>query len=116
MCAELDGGHDDGSSCGVRVVARVVALLLICVIAGLAPAAYADPPDPSWIDGFWDNDDYDNVVVMVLHAHAIVEPFSPDAGPVWAAVAFVECRESHATAAPVDVTACPRAPPLLSSL
>jgi len=99
----------------VRFGTRVVALLVSCVIFGLAPAAYADPPDPSWIDGYWDDDDYDNIVVMVLGTYAVVALASLDAGPVWAAVASVERLEVHATPWPVDATASPRAPPSTSS-
>jgi hypothetical protein len=100
----------------VHFATRLVALLVGCVIFGLAPAAYADPPDPSWVDGYWDDDDFDNIVVMVLGACAIVDPAPLDAGPVWAAVAFVERLEVHATPSPIDATASPRAPPPTSSL
>jgi hypothetical protein len=114
VCAILDAATAARHHANVRVTTGIVALLVVCVLVGLAPAAYADPPDPSWIDGFWDNDDYDNVVVMVLHSLAIVEPAALDAGPVWATVALVATLEPHVTPAPIDATASPRAPPLTS--
>ena len=52
--------------------ARSVALVLVVLIAALAPAAYADPPDPSWLGGMWDDDDFDNVVVFLLSTYAVV--------------------------------------------
>ena len=33
-------------------------------MVSLAPLAYASPPDPGWIAGFWDNGDYDDVVLL----------------------------------------------------
>ena len=38
--------------------------------------AYADPPDPTWIGGLWDDDDFDSVVDSILHTCA-VEPAAP---------------------------------------
>lgn len=95
----------------MRVAAGIVALLVVLAIAALAPLAYADPPDPFWIDGYWDDDDFDNVVVMVFHSLGIVELPRLDAGPLEVAVAFVEPPTIHATPAPVDATSSPRAPP-----
>jgi hypothetical protein len=96
-------------------VARVLALVLLCLLAGLAAAAYADPPDPSWIGGYWDDDDFDDVVLFLLGTYAVVELPPSDTGHSRGLVAFVECLEPLATPAPVDATASPRAPPLTSS-
>ena len=93
---------------------RVVALVFVCLLAGLAPAAYADPPDPSWIGGYWDDDDFDNVVVFLLGTYAIVELPQSDTGHSEGLVNFIECPEPLATPSPVDATASPRAPPLTS--
>ncbi len=43
----------------------LVALLLVLVVAGLTPLAKASPPDPTWVAGFWDNGDYDDVVLLI---------------------------------------------------
>jgi hypothetical protein len=85
------------------------------LIAALAPAAYADPPDPSWLGGFWDDDDFDNVVVFLLSTVAAVELASPHPGVPVAAVGIVEVPDCRVVAAPVDATASPRAPPLISA-
>jgi hypothetical protein len=90
---------------------RLVALLTIGVIAALAPLAYADPPDPSWINGIWDDDDYDAVVIMVLGTSATVDVALINCNPLWSPLATVLLLEARATAAAVDGTASPRAPP-----
>jgi hypothetical protein len=95
--------------------ARVLALVLVCLLAGLATAAYADPPDPSWIGGYWDDDDFDNVVVFLLGTYAVVELPQSDTWYSRGLVAFIERLEPLAIPAPVDATASPRAPPLTSS-
>src|SRR3989442_15977715 len=35
----------------VRLLSGFWSLVLVALIVGLTPAAYADPPDPSWIGG-----------------------------------------------------------------
>jgi len=44
---------------------RAALLLLVSLRVLLATAAAASPPDPSWISGFWDDDDFDDVVIQV---------------------------------------------------
>jgi hypothetical protein len=41
----------------------IVALLASIVL--LTPLAYADPPDPVWISGYYDDDDQDGAVTLV---------------------------------------------------
>ena len=43
----------------------LVALLLVLAVAGLTPLAKASPPDPTWVAGFWDNGDYDDIVLLI---------------------------------------------------
>ena len=59
-----------------------VALLLIGVTLALTPCAYASPPDPTWIPGFYDDNDYDDVILFVTGAvtavdSRVVEPIGP---------------------------------------
>ena len=89
--------------------------MLACLLAGLATAAYADPSDPSWIGGYWDDDDFDNVVIFLLGTYAVVELPLSDTRHSGSLVAFVQCLEPLATPGPVDAIASPRAPPLTSS-
>ncbi len=52
----------------------LVALVLIGPGVGLTPLAYATPPDPSWICGIHDGDDYDDVVHLVTSGAGTVTP------------------------------------------
>lgn len=94
---------------------RGLALLLVVLSAVLASLAYADPPDPSWIGGYWDDDDFDNVVVFLLGTAAVVESAWLHHGVPIAAVGVVRCPDCRIGTAPVDVAASPRAPPLTSA-
>ena len=44
---------------------RTLAISLAAVLCALVPLAYATPPDPTYVGGLWDDDDYDDVVVLV---------------------------------------------------
>jgi len=48
-----------------RISRRLVAGCLIAPLALLVVLAYADPPDPPWIPGIYDNGDYDDVVALI---------------------------------------------------
>ena len=54
-------------------LALLVALL--AALVSLTPLAYATPPDPSWVSGFFDNDDNDVGVFLITSSLAAVEPF-----------------------------------------
>ncbi len=60
---------------------RRLTLLVVGAIALLAPLAHASPPDPVWIAGFWDNADYDDVVLLVTSAVG-----TADSGPPYVTV------------------------------
>jgi len=49
-----------------------LALLLGALVLLLTPLAYADPPDPTWVRGMWDDDDFDDVVGYVTSSTALV--------------------------------------------
>jgi hypothetical protein len=93
----------------------VVALLVATLLVGLTSLAYADPPDPTWIGGYWDDDDFDNVVAFIASDSAIAAPSAVDAGPLWVPVAWVAPAESDAGPAPLRSVACSRAPPVSCS-
>jgi len=50
----------------------LVVLLLLCLVS-LTSFASASPPDPTWIDGFFDDLDFDDVVVSISWAAWAVE-------------------------------------------
>ena len=46
---------------------RPLVLLVVALVSfGLVVAASADPPDPTWITGFWDDGAQDNAVLAIL--------------------------------------------------
>ena len=90
---------------------RAVALVLVALVLGLTPAAYADPPDPSWIGGYWDDDDFDTVVVFIASAFAIHIPIQVDAEPLWIPIERLEPASPTFAPSLRHRTSCPRAPP-----
>src|SRR6266403_2002541 len=58
-------------------VRRLLVLLLIGALASAGPLAHASPPDPGWIAGFWDDGDYDDVVLLVTSAVGTADSHLP---------------------------------------
>ena len=55
------------------------------VAAGAGPVVvYADTLDPTWMGGFWDDDDFDWVILLVTNLKASL----PDAAPVFHATTY----------------------------
>jgi len=98
------------------VLQKSCVLLLAAVLLALVPAAYADPPDPTWIGGYWDDDDFDNVVAFIASTFAVPVLYTVDAGPQWAPIARVESCEPNASPAPLRSVASSRAPPVSLTL
>jgi hypothetical protein len=48
-------------------------LFLVACILALTPLAYADPPDPTGQLGFFDDDDFDEVVGYITSAAGLAE-------------------------------------------
>jgi len=92
------------------------AVVLAILLLGLTPVAYSDPPDPLWIGGFWDDDDFDTAVDFITGASAIVAPVVIDAGPLWLPGPWIEPAQPSARSATLRTLACPRAPPASLSL
>ena len=91
-------------------------MLLVLLLCTLTPLAFADPPDPLWIGGLWDDDDFDDVIYIVtgqLHAVAIV--LTLDAQPRGRPIPLEEVPAQSPPAVPCR-TADARAPPSTSSL
>ena len=94
----------------------IVALLLVVLCVALAPAAYADPPDRTWMGGYWDDDDFDTVVVFISDPCAIALSASLDVAPFWGPVAGIDAAGQDARPAPRHADASSRAPPLSAPL
>jgi hypothetical protein len=59
-----------------------LAILLLSVVLALPPIAHAVPTDPVWIPGFYDDNDYDDIILFVIGAvgaidSGIVNPVGP---------------------------------------
>ena len=113
--AILDCGSGVGDPPEVRSTRARLALVLAAVLIGLTPAAYADPPDPTWVSGFWDDDDFDTTVVIIANTCATEALAPADAGPVLAPSARVEHEDPVDSPILLRSTLCPRAPPVPSS-
>jgi hypothetical protein len=86
---------------------------LLPVLIVLTPLAYASPPDPVWVSGFFDDADQDDVVVLVTSAGAAIDPFPLDRD--WTAPAFPQrvCPGESPLPPTRHAPSCnaPRAPP-----
>ena len=90
----------------------LVLLLLVCLVS-LSPLAYASPPDPTWMDGFFDDLDFDDVVVSISWAAWAVEADPlPSLAPVPVSVHLVQPGEQPVRSTMVLPAFLGRAPPL----
>jgi hypothetical protein len=48
-----------------RAMCPPIVILVAAVLLWIAPLAYAEPVDPLWIGGIWDDDDFDAVAIAV---------------------------------------------------
>jgi hypothetical protein len=98
----------------VRLASRVFALVLVVMLAALPPLAFADPPDPTWMGGYWDDDDFDNVVNAIATTFALKDPGRVAVElPTLICVAHVTTSQAHGWRAPLLAAASPRAPPVV---
>ena len=95
--------------------ARLLVVFIACLLIGFAPLAYADPPDPLFIAGFWDDDDFDKIVVYILGSYDVQLVPSTDMVPLWAPIELVRLLELSAAPTPVRAEVSPRAPPVAPS-
>lgn len=57
---------------------RLLCLVVVAAVFALTPLAQATPPDQTWISGFYDNADYDDVILLITSGVSTVE-----SGVVW---------------------------------
>jgi hypothetical protein len=62
-------------------VSRTLLLALTLVLSALTALAYASPPDPTWVSGFFDDGDSDDAVFLITSSAATVDPFPLDDSP-----------------------------------
>ena len=87
-------------------------LLLVASIVTLTPLAYAEPPDPTWQLGFFDDDDFDEVVGYITSAAGLAEvPVVRCLRPLPVLV-VLKCQQIHDPVVFVPLSSSdPRAPP-----
>jgi len=92
---------------------RALVLLLLACLFGLSPLAYASPPDPTWVDGIFDDADGDDVVTSISWAAWVVE-LDPLAvvTPLFASVPLVPPGEPRLASIAVRPVFLGRAPPI----
>ena len=93
---------------------RLLTGFLITLLVGLVPAAYADPPDPTWIGGFWDDDDFDTVVAFIASTVATIAQSDVDADPCLVWIDRAEPGSAAFVPSKLPSTSRPRAPPVAS--
>ena len=95
-----------------RTLPLAVGALVILTFGAITPLAHAMPPDQTWIGGFYDNADYDDVILAVMDT---------DSAPASGGSAFFPwtgMTQRRSLPRPVSVTSHPRltladrAPPL----
>ncbi len=94
---------------------RPLLLVVMSVLAGIVPLAYASPPDPTWFAGFWDDADFDDVVVAVTNQQAALDAAVAPPLPIRLVVFHAAAAPQDAPEAPARATTFPRAPPIPSS-
>jgi hypothetical protein len=98
----------------MSVWARLLLLFVACLLIGFAPLAYADPPDPLFIAGFWDDDDFDKIVTSILDSYDVSLATPTRIVPLWFPLAHVKLPDLDTTPIPVPTEDSPRAPPVAS--
>jgi hypothetical protein len=91
--------------------AKLPLLLLAALLLTLTPLAYADPPDPTWVLGIWDDDDFDDVVGLITSATALVQAPATCALHIPCPEVLKPARCQASTLSVPRLTSSPRAPP-----
>ena len=89
----------------------IVAMVLITIALLLTSLAYASPPDPTWVGGFWDDGDFDDVVIVVTSVLAIPTLHRIDAPPTRIVLGLLLEAPTPTIAYDGSVHHAPRSPP-----
>jgi len=98
----------------MRSVRALAIWLNVAVLGVLVALAYATPPDPTHLGGFWDNADYDDVVILITSSIGSTDghPESESIRPL-GVVAPVWPGEEELPATELVPRNSPRAPPVV---
>jgi hypothetical protein len=95
-----------------RLWLRWFVLVLVVLMLTLTGVAYASPPDPTWIPGLYDDDDFDNVVDFITSSSSVavalvITDFCRIRNPI-----LLQLRPADGIVAFIPLSAFgPRAPP-----
>jgi hypothetical protein len=92
---------------------KLLLLILLGTVVPLTAMAYASPPDPLWLGGYFDDDDDDDVVGFITTSGAVIEPFPLD--EIWPGpppIAAVLHTADSSGSIPTLPSNAARAPPL----
>ncbi len=93
--------------------ATFVVVLLSGVLLVLPPLAHACPTDPTWIPGFYDDNDYDDVILFITGTVGAVDSRAVDpVGPV-VCLGLIAPSKPQSSAARSPESLSTRAPPSL---
>jgi hypothetical protein len=89
----------------------LLALLLLIPLVWLTPLAYASPPDQAWLGGFYDDADYDDVVLLATSLALALGELAPAGAGGLIVVAVLLLIDVKAAPLTVRLGASSRAPP-----
>ena len=90
---------------------RLVSVVLGVLLTVLTPLVHGSPIDPS-TPGFWDDGDYDDVILLLSSQLHPIAPVDPNPSPPSASVVGDVTEQPQPPLAPRSyATAVPRAPP-----
>jgi len=94
----------------------LVSVLLLGVLVILPTLAHASPTDPTWIPGFYDDNDYDDVILFIIGAVTAVDSQVADRiGPIGGCVGLIAPPRNRVGSARPFESLSTRAPPPLFS-
>lgn len=95
------------------MVRRMLAPVVLVALLTLTPVAYASPPDETWISGIYDNDDFDDVILVITgHLGAVAPDVVRLSRPLAYIVRLVVLVGTDAPTVPAPSSGPIRAPPL----
>ena len=95
-----------------EMLRRVLTFALLVPLTWLTPLAYASPPDQTWIGGFYDDADYDDVVLLALSLAVALADTAPALDPHTLVVAVLLLLDAQAVPLVAGLGTPSRAPPL----
>jgi hypothetical protein len=87
-------------------------VVLVGLMLALTPIAHACPTDPTWIGGFYDDNDYDDVVLFITGGLTAVDARVVDpVGPITVSLGQVDPSRPHTVPVRPLESLSTRAPP-----